>query len=134
MTAGRHGERRYQTRQRRAVLRALTTVSGFISAQDLYAHLRHAGEPVGLGTVYRTLHGLADAGDIDTTRTTTGEQLFQYCAQPGCTRFLVCRQCGRRVALDARPVEQWATATATRHGFTDIDLVVEITGRCANCA
>ncbi|HEY0805948.1 MAG TPA: Fur family transcriptional regulator [Pseudonocardiaceae bacterium] len=124
---------RYQTRQRRAVLRALAQEPGFVSAQVLHARLRLAGDTVALGTVYRALHALADAGDIDATRTATGERLFQYCTQPGCTYFLMCDHCGIRIPLDACPVQEWAATVAARHGFTDINLVVEITGVCPAC-
>lgn len=118
---------------RRAVLRALAEVPGFVSAQGLHARLRRSGVTVALGTVYRALHALADGGDIDTTRTATGERLFQYCAQPGCTYFLVCDRCGIRIPLDAGQVEEWAATVAARHGFTDLNLVVEITGMCPGC-
>lgn len=130
------GEQRgpYRTRQRSAVLRALAHVPGFVSAQDLHARLRHTGDSVGLATVYRALHSLADAGHIEATRAATGERLFQYCPDPGCVYFLVCRNCGDRAPLDAHPVEEWATSVARQHGFTDIELVVEITGLCSTCA
>jgi Fur family transcriptional regulator, ferric uptake regulator len=128
-----NGEPR-RTRQQGVVLRALAQVSGFISAQDLHVRLRHGGDAIGLATVYRALHTLAAAGHIDTTRAANGAQLFQYCAEPGCLYFLVCHRCGTHVSLDVDPVQEWATATAARHGFTDIDLMVEITGLCSACA
>jgi Fur family ferric uptake transcriptional regulator len=130
------GERRgaYQTRQRRAVLRALAHVREFISAQELYARLRHTGDAVGLTTVYRSLQALADAGYIESTRAPAGERLFRYCPDPGCVYFLVCYRCGEHVPLDAHLVEDWAAVVAQQHGFSDIDLTVEITGLCSACA
>jgi Fur family ferric uptake transcriptional regulator len=122
-----------QTRQRRAVFRALAQVPGFISAQDLHVRLRHAGDTIGLATIYRALHTLAAAGHIDATRAATGEQLFQYCAEPGCLYFLVCHRCATHVSLDVHPVQEWAASTAEQHGFTDINLIVEITGLCPAC-
>ncbi len=129
------GERRgpLHTRQRRAVFRALAQVPGFLSAQDLHVRLRQAGDTIGLATIYRALHTLAAAGHIDTTRAATGEQLFQYCAQPGCLYFLVCHRCASYVPLDVHPVEEWAASTAEQHQFTDINLIVEITGLCPAC-
>jgi Fur family transcriptional regulator, ferric uptake regulator len=123
-----------QTRQRRAVFRALVQVPGFVSAQDLHVRLRHAGDTIGLATIYRALHTLAAAGHIDTTRAATGEQLFQYCAHPGCLYFLVCHRCADHIPLDVDPVEEWASTTAEQHGFTDLNLIIEITGLCPSCA
>jgi Fur family ferric uptake transcriptional regulator len=133
MTGVGEHRRTHQTQQRRAVLRALTQVPGFISAQELHARLRHAGNMVALATVYRALRVLADAGQIDATRAASGERLFRYCAEPGCAYFLVCDRCGVHISLDACPVEEWAAVVAAQHGFADISLVVEITGRCPAC-
>src|SRR5699024_6684384 len=49
------------TRQRLTVLEALRARQDIVTAQDLHAELRAAGEPVGLTTVYRTLAALAQA-------------------------------------------------------------------------
>lgn len=133
MTA--HGASRgpYRSRQRYAVLLALAHIPGFISAQDLYTRMRHTNDRIGLSTVYRALHTLADAGHIDTIRSATGEQLFQWCPNPGCTHFLVCSHCDNHIPIDTRPVQHWATTLAAHHGFTNIDLHIELTGTCPDC-
>src|SRR4029453_16392937 len=64
------------TKQRSAVSAVLADAEGFHSAQDLHAMLRDRGERVGLTTVYRTLQGLADAGEIDVMRPPGGEHLY----------------------------------------------------------
>lgn len=43
--------------------------------------LRARGERVGLTTVYRTLQGLADAGEIDVMRPPGGEHLYRRCSE-----------------------------------------------------
>src|SRR4051794_41985169 len=70
------------TRQRSAVSALLGETEGFNSAQDLHAMLRERGERVGLTTVYRTLQGLADAGEIDVMRPPGGEHLYRR-GRPG---------------------------------------------------
>ena len=121
------------TRQRGAVATLLDEVDGFHSAQDLHAMLRTRGERVGLTTVYRTLQGLADAGEIDVMRMPGGEHLYRRCSQ-GHHHHLVCRSCGRAVEVEGPAVEHWADRVAERHGYADVSHTLEIFGTCPACA
>ena len=94
--------------------------------------LRAAGDGIGLATVYRTLQGLAEDGDMDVVRTGDGEQVYRRCSR-GHHHHLLCRSCGRTVELDAATVERWAAGIGEQHGFTDVEHVVEIFGTCADC-
>ena len=121
------------TRQRSAVSALLGEVGGFHSAQDLHAMLRERGERVGLTTVYRTLQGLADAGEIDVMRPPGGEHLYRRC-NAGHHHHLVCRVCGGTVEVEGPAVESWAEKIAAQHGYADISHTVEIFGTCPACA
>ena len=121
------------TKQRTAVSAVLATTEGFHSAQDLHAMLRERGERVGLTTVYRTLQGLADAGEIDVMRLPGGEHMYRRCSQ-GHHHHLVCRHCGRTVEVEGPAVEMWADKVAGRHGFVDVSHTLEIFGTCPDCA
>ncbi|MEV6694323.1 transcriptional repressor [Micromonospora sp. NPDC051196] len=120
------------TRQRSAVSALLAELAGFHSAQDLHAMLRERGERVGLTTVYRTLQGLADAGEIDVMRPPGGEHLYRRCSQ-GHHHHLVCRACGRTVEVAGPTVETWADKVAAQHGFTNVSHTLEIFGTCPTC-
>ncbi|BCJ60824.1 Fur family transcriptional regulator [Micromonospora endophytica] len=120
------------TRQRSAVSALLAEVEGFHSAQDLHAMLRDRGERVGLTTVYRTLQGLADAGEIDVMRPPGGEHLYRRCSE-GHHHHLVCRACGRTVEVAGPTVETWADRVAAQHGYTDVSHTLEIFGTCPTC-
>lgn len=122
------------TRQRAAVTEALTDVADFRSARQLHEMLRSRGEGVGLATVYRTLLHLTEAGEVDVLRTADGESLYRRCAERGHHHHLVCRSCGATVEIAADIVEQWAHEVGTRHGYTDVTHVAELTGTCAACA
>jgi len=126
------GER--MTRQKRAVAAVLAETNEFTSAQELHARLREHGERVGLATVYAQLRGLADTGAVDSLRSESGETLYRRCGLSGHHHHLVCRQCGRAVELDAPEVEAWAHTLGQRHGFRDLEHVLEITGICDRCA
>ncbi|MFG1843409.1 Fur family transcriptional regulator [Micromonospora sp. NPDC049175] len=121
------------TRQRSAVSALLGEMAGFHSAQDLHAMLRQRGERVGLTTVYRTLQGLADAGEIDVMRPPGGEHLYRRCSE-GHHHHLVCRACGNTVEVAGPAVESWADRVAAQHGYADVSHTLEIFGTCPSCA
>jgi Fur family ferric uptake transcriptional regulator len=120
------------TRQRSAVSALLAEVEGFHSAQELHAMLRQRGERVGLTTVYRTLQGLADAGEVDVMRPPGGEHLYRRCSE-GHHHHLVCRSCGRTVEVDGPAVEAWAERVAAKHGYVNVSHTMEIFGTCPAC-
>ena len=121
------------TWQRDAVREALGTTEGFVSAQTLHAHMRDAGSPVGLATVYRALADLATEGDADALQQ-EGESLYRACTPGSHHHHLICRSCGRTVEISADPVEQWAKDVAAANGFTRPEHVVDVFGYCAECS
>lgn len=122
------------TKQRTAVLEALAA-GDFRSAQSWHDLLRHGGSGIGLATVYRTLQSLAEVGEVDAVVTDSGETLYRRCEQPQeHHHHLRCRECGKALDLDVPEFETWAEAFAARHGYTNIEHTVEITGVCAECA
>ncbi|TDB95496.1 transcriptional repressor [Micromonospora fluostatini] len=120
------------TRQRAEVIELLNRCDGFRSAQRLHADLREQGVTVGLTTVYRTLQSLVEAGEVDTMRLPSGEQLFRRCSRTH-HHHLVCRHCARTVEVTGPTVEAWTRRVAGRHGFTDVNHTLEIMGTCAAC-
>ena len=121
------------TRQRAAVGELLERTSEFRTASQIHDDLRHAGEDIGLTTVYRTLQLMVEAEQLDAIRTDDGETAYRRCSS-GHHHHLVCRRCGKAVEVEGSAVEAWAQKTAAAHGFTDVDHVVEIFGTCADCA
>jgi Fur family ferric uptake transcriptional regulator len=121
------------TRQRTEVLALLHETDDFRTPQQLHATLRERGARVGLTTVYRTLQVLTDAGEVDTMRLPTGEQLYRHCSRTH-HHHLVCRNCGSAVEVEGPAVESWADKVAARHGYTDISHTLEIFGTCRRCA
>ncbi|MDN5858350.1 MAG: transcriptional repressor [Pseudonocardia sp.] len=122
------------TRQRTAVSAMLDTLADFRSAQDIHDELRRAGNGIGLTTVYRTLQNLADAGEVDVLRTSTGEAVYRRCATADHHHHLVCRSCGHTVEVDGPAVETWAQRVAEQHGFSELSHTAEIFGLCRPCS
>jgi Fur family ferric uptake transcriptional regulator len=122
------------TRQKRAVAAVLDNAGGFLSAQELFTHLRSQGENIGLTTVYNQLRSLAGAGEVDAIRSDDGELRYRRCDSSGHHHHLVCRQCGRTIEVEEPAVERWADQVAAAHRFVDVSHTVEIVGRCPSCA
>ncbi len=120
------------TRQRRAIATAMESFEDFRSAQEIHALLSERGERVGLSTVYRTLQALADAGEIDSLRTETGESIYRRCSATH-HHHLVCRSCGATVEVEGPTVERWTRAVASAHGYSDVSHTLEIFGTCSSC-
>ena len=121
------------TRQRGEVLTLLEETDEFRTAQQLHLGLVARGAKVGLTTVYRTLQLLVDAGEVDTMRLPSGEQLFRRCGRTH-HHHLVCRRCGTTVEVEGPAVERWADRVAAEHGFTDVSHTLEVFGTCQRCA
>jgi len=121
------------TRQRRAILEAVAAEDRPVSAQDLHAQLRRAGEPAGLATVYRTLQALADAGVLRTFQTPTGEVAYKVC-EPGHHHHLICTRCGAVEEIPSCEVEEWAAMVARRRAFSVTSHQADIYGVCARCS
>lgn len=121
------------TRVQRAVLSALAGQRAFLSAQDLHARLRGAGEPVGLTSVYRAVQALRDAGAVDEARSPSGETGYRVCATAGHHHHLSCVSCGATVEVEAPGMEAWVTAVGKRHGYQIVGHTLEVTGTCRTC-
>ena len=121
------------TRQRAAVREALDRAGAFRTAQELHDELKASGESIGLTTVYRTLQGMAGAGEVDVLRTAGGEAIYRRCATDEHHHHLVCRSCGASVEVASDAVERWAETTAELHGFTDVEHTAELYGVCGAC-
>ncbi|MDX6449283.1 MAG: Fur family transcriptional regulator, ferric uptake regulator, partial [Gaiellaceae bacterium] len=75
----RHGVR--STRQRLAVLEALTAEPNDATAQEIHAELVTRGRAVGLATVYRTLALLSEHGVVDALMHHPGEVCYRLCGE-----------------------------------------------------
>ncbi|GEL16894.1 Fur family transcriptional regulator [Pseudonocardia asaccharolytica] len=122
------------TRQRAAISALLDRLEDFRSAQEIHEELRRNGEGIGLTTVYRTLQALADSGEIDMLRTSSGEAVYRRCESADHHHHLVCRRCGAAAEIEGPAVETWAQRVADEHGFTDLSHTVEIFGLCRACS
>ena len=122
------------TARQDAIRQALAEAGTFVSAQDLHARLRSAGHRIGLATVYRTLHALAEDGVVDALRAWDGQRIYRVCGSREHHHHLLCRSCGRAVEVPGSALEEWAARVAQEHGFTRVTPIAEFFGTCADCA
>jgi Fur family ferric uptake transcriptional regulator len=122
------------TRQKRALALVVDETRDFRSAQELHEALRARGERVGLTTVYNQLRALAEAGLLDTLRSSDGETLYRRCGSEGHHHHLLCRSCGRTVEVAGLAIERWAEKVAAEAGFVDVSHTIEVVGTCSTCA
>jgi Fur family ferric uptake transcriptional regulator len=127
---------RWLTRQQRAVRDATQRQTSFASSQRVHDDLRLAGVHVGLSTVYRTLHRLAERGEIDSVVSPTGEVWYRGCASDDEHRHhhLVCRVCGRGVDMESTEADAWIESVAAKHEFRAVDRTVQLSGMCGECS
>lgn len=81
-----------QSKQRNAILDYLHSTTSHPTADTVYENVRKTIPNISLGTVYRNLNLLADAGEI--LRLTCGGSSDRY---DGCTKphyHFLCRECG----------------------------------------
>lgn len=120
------------TRQRKAVVDAMTNDTSFRPAKDIHQILLDRGDQVGLTTVYRTLQALADVKAVDVLHNENGEALYRLCSDHH-HHHLVCTDCGDTVEIGGGPVEEWAGELAERHGYRLTGHTAEVFGLCADC-
>lgn len=127
---------RRATRQQRAIREATQRLTAFSSSQRVHDELRHAGVEVGLSTVYRTLHWLAERGEIDSVVSPTGEVWYRGCASDDQHHHhhLVCRVCGRAVEVESEEVNDWIERVAAGNGFGGVFRTVQLSGICSDCS
>lgn len=125
------------TTGRRAVVDALTTASGPMSAAELSNEL---APDVPLSSIYRTLTTLEEAGVVTHHLGAKGLTRFELAEWlTGHHHHLVCIGCGSVSDVDITPareesVRSLVSEIAAVASFEPTDHALEIEGRCAQCA
>jgi Fur family ferric uptake transcriptional regulator len=120
------------TGRRTMVLELLVGRERPVTAQQLYADLQRSGTRIGLTTVYRALHVLAEAGLLHVFDS-GGETAYRLCGSGG-HHHLVCRVCG--LVTEGPPVagfDRWLARIPAEYGFIPERHRIEIFGVCTDC-
>jgi len=127
----RHGYK--LTRQRRAVVEALSTSTCRLTPAELYARVHAMAPDVGLVTVYRTLRLLLDL-DLICEISIDGRQPTYLLRRPTeHHHHIVCTSCGRVVDFTSDAIEMLARQLASETGYLVRSHVLEFSGTCPAC-
>lgn len=119
------------TNQRQVILEELRKVKTHPTANELYYMVRERLPRIGLGTVYRNLELLADAGVIQKINTAGSQKRFD--GTPELHYHIRCEQCGRvdDIAMDCHDGLEKKAALASSYTVTSHH--VEFRGICGEC-
>lgn len=123
------GER--MTSQRRAVLRALATTPGHLSAEEIQALADNGA--LHLSSIYRNLEALAAVGVVQHIHLGHGATAY-HLARDGAHLHLECRVCGVIRDLPVGVLDGAAATLRTDHAFVLEPAHTALSGRCADCA
>jgi Fur family ferric uptake transcriptional regulator len=127
------GERGYRlTAARRAVLQALISAGGHVSADELMCLVREAGSEVGRMTVYRTLDLLTELGLVRPVYQGTGAAHYIF-FRDGHHHHLVCTQCHAVIEVNACILTDIERRVAQNSEFEVCGHLLEIFGICSDC-
>lgn len=120
------------TAQRRAVLALLVGRSRPLTAQEVHAELTSTVRHIGLTTVYRALHSLAEAGLLHTFDL-DGKRAYRHCGTAP-HQHLICTHCATVTECPPEFVTNWLTELHEHTGFTPHPERLDLRGVCATCA
>lgn len=122
------------TEPRLRVLQRIAQYTTPCSAEQLYADLQQEdGVVPGRATVYRTLDQLHSAGWL--ARIHAGGSETGYVASwPGHLHHLICTHCGMVLAFEGCVLNELLANLAQQTKFMIDGHLLQIYGRCANCA
>jgi len=132
MSTGVAGSQRL-TPQRRAVLEAVRRAPIHPDACWVYDQVRRRLPNISLGTVYRSLAVLEEAGLIQ--ELSQGGGPTRYDGNVEAHQHVVCSQCGRVVDVDVGELGELRRVVARSAGFAEVvGERLEFYGRCSECA
>ena len=120
------------TRQRRAVIRVVTSSLDYLTPIAIYDKVREGHPDVGLVTVYRTLEVLNRLGLICELHAGDNGRGYTI-GNPEHHHHLICNKCHQVVAFARCGLEEVQRGLAGETGFRIDDHLLEFTGLCPAC-
>ena len=117
--------------QREAIVNFLKTRTDHPTADVVYQHLREELPNISLGTVYRNLNRLAEAGFILRLHTDGKTDHYDACTKDHA--HLLCNKCGCVRDIQIAPSKTLLDCAKKSSDFRIEDVTVLFTGLCMDC-
>jgi Fur family ferric uptake transcriptional regulator len=121
-----------QTRQRQVILEELRAVTSHPSASEIYEMARKRLPRLSLGTVYRDLDQLTEAGEI--LRLTGNGRQTRYDGNAAPHLHVRCIHCGRIGDVNGATMPKTDLDVQAADGFHILGCEFQFTGLCPDCA
>ena len=120
------------TRQRKAVVEAMTLTNTRLTAAEVYARAQRECADLGLTTVYRTLEILEQLGAIRRVHLEDGCEAFAPTAlEHG--HYVICQSCQATIEFEGCDLTRLLKRVADQTGFAIEQHWLELVGRCPKC-
>ncbi len=126
-------QRRRKSLRREAVLGALLSGKGHLSAEEVYRKAEKNCPGIGLATVYRALKLLRAEGEILEFTPADGVARYEAAGRDH-HDHLICLACGSFIEASDPALERLQDRLAARHGFSPSSHRLVIYGTCAACS
>ena len=121
------------TGPRREVLEAVERATAPVSPYDIGRMMEQGGRHLDHVTIYRVLGLLCSLNLVHKVLTRGGFVKCDLLDEPGCHRFLVCRQCGVLQEFTDEALCYQESQIARRMGFHSEHHLTESSGLCQRC-
>ncbi len=128
-----HSELR-MTRQRRAIVRQILTMSGHFSADDLLTAFDQTQEEASRATIYRLIPALIELGIVREVEHGYDHSHYEVVRDPGHHEHLMCQRCGKVTEFVCPAIEEAIVEVCQEHNFRQYQHGLEVTGLCGECA
>ena len=119
------------TEQRRVILDELHRTGSHPTADELYESVRKRLPSISLGTVYRNLEVLSEAGMIQKVETSGSQKRFDGVI--GNHYHVRCVRCGRLDDIQSGPIAGIDSVVKSVHGYEIVSHRLEFLGVCPRC-
>jgi len=119
------------SRQRDVILRVLRSTDSHPTADWIYEQVKQEIPNISLGTVYRNLNFLRDAGEI--LELTYGNTFSRFDGNAANHYHFICEECHRVIDLPEPMHTEIDAAVAAKTGFAVKGHRAEFYGICRNC-
>lgn len=123
---------RRKTWQKDAVIDALSSQKGFVTAKEIYKILENSHKKIGLATVYRALGYFVQIGTVDVVHAEDVDR-YRLCENNANHSHIVCRACGITTEIVSKELENLTADLFKKYKYTQPDTSFDLFGTCESC-